>query len=141
MTLYGVARATTAYIVDSVPELVNRNMSAVDQRSLNFRDVGRHRRGAVEQRADVVEGLSLTLATTAGLRWFTSIAPKPMDRSSTWRSSQSVTQAPRADLTPIGYGSQCWKLLVTPSGSVSAGPGGVIGRTGVVLAYRSHSWP
>jgi cyclohexanecarboxyl-CoA dehydrogenase len=34
---------------------------------------------------------SLTLATTAGLRWPTSIAPKPIDRSSTWRSSQSVT--------------------------------------------------
>ena len=63
----------------------------------------------------VLSALSIS-STTIGLRWPASIAPKPMDRSSNLRPSTSVIQAPSADAIEIGYGSQCWKLEVTPSG-------------------------
>jgi uncharacterized repeat protein (TIGR02543 family) len=55
-------------------------------------------------------------ATTSGFRWPASIAPNPMDRSKSSRPSTSVIQAPFAEAIEIGYGSQCWKLEVTPKG-------------------------
>ncbi len=128
----------TAYPVDSVPELVNRNMSS-PKRVLNCSATSVETGDGVTNRVPMSSRDSLTLATTVGLRWPTSIAPKPIDRSSTWRSSQSVTYAPRADFTPIGYGSQYWKLLVTPSGKVFDDRAAWSAEPGVVLAYRSHS--
>ena len=58
-------------------------------------------------------------STTIGLRWPASIAPKPIERSRSLRPSTSVIQAPSAEAIEIGYGSQCWKLEVTPSGNES----------------------
>ena len=52
-------------------------------------------------RASSVSAL-VTAATTTGLRWPTSIAPKPIDRSSSGRPSTSWSQAPLADVMEIG---------------------------------------
>ena len=47
---------------------------------------------------------SVTFSTTCGLRWPTSIAPNPIDRSSSRLPSTSVSHAPRAEAIEIGYG-------------------------------------
>ena len=72
----------TAYPVDSVPELVNRNMSR-PKRALNCSATSVEIGDGVTNSVPMSSRNSLTLATTAGLRWPTSIAPKPIDRSST----------------------------------------------------------
>ena len=61
----------------------------------------------------------LTYSTTSGCRWPTSMAPNPIDRSSSWRPSTSVSHAPFAAVIAIGCGSQYWNDEVTPSGSTS----------------------
>ena len=105
-----------AYISDSVPELVKRSMSSWNRsqkRSLISVACG----DGVTKRVPVSVRASVTRSTTCGLRWPTSMAPNPMDRSSSRLPSTSVSHAPRADAMLIGYGSQCWNELVTPSGS------------------------
>jgi hypothetical protein len=104
-----------AYISDSVPELVNRIMSSWN-RSQNRSLISVAWGDGVTNRVPVWVSASVTFSTTCGLRCPTSIAPKPIDRSSSWLPSTSVSHAPRAEAIEIGYGSQCWNELVTPSG-------------------------
>ena len=116
MPIFPVAeRATrTAYIVDSVPELVKRTWSMPKRlqiRSAASVDVG----DGVTKSMPCLRADSIS-STTMGLRWPASIAPKPIERSRSWRPSTSVMYAPLADAIEIGYGSQCWKLDVTPRG-------------------------
>ena len=109
--------ARIAYIRDSVPELVNRIMSSPNRRqkrSLTSVACG----DGVTNSVPVSCSARSTCSTTTGLRWPTSIAPNPIDRSSICRSSTSVSQAPFAALIEMGYGSQYWNEEVTPSGSV-----------------------
>ncbi len=111
------ARAVrTAYISDSVPDLVNRSRSRpkrVWKSSATSVAVG----DGVTNRVPTDSSAWRTWSTTTGLRWPTIMAPKPIDRSSSLRPSTSVSQAPRAEAIEIGYGSQCWNDEVTPSGS------------------------
>ena len=117
MPILSVAeRATrTAYIVDSVPEFVKRTWSMpkrLQMRSAASVEVGE----GVTNNIPRLSELSIS-STTIGLRWPASIAPKPIERSSNLRPSTSVIYAPSALSIEIGYGSQCWKLDVTPRGS------------------------
>ena len=84
--------------------------------------------------------VALISSTTAWFRWPTSIAPNPIDRSSNWRPSTSVIQAPLADLIEIGYGSQCWKLEGTPNGSECAATLFSIPEAVVLSLNLAHSW-
>ena len=63
-----------------------------------------------------ISSIFFTSSTTVGLRWPASIAPKPIERSKTFRPSTSSIQAPLADLIEIGNGSQCWNEDCTPRG-------------------------
>ncbi len=75
------ARAVrTAYIVASVPELVKRSWSR-PKRCWN-RSATSVADGEGVTNSVPVSIAPITAATTAGLRWPTSIAPKPIDRSS-----------------------------------------------------------
>ena len=106
-----------AYISDSVPEFVKRSMSSWN-RSQNRSLISVACGEGVTNRVPVSVSASVTRCTTCGLRWPTSIAPNPMERSRRRLPSTSVSHAPRADAIETGYGSQCWNELVTPSGSV-----------------------
>ncbi len=106
-----------AYISDSVPEFVKRIMSnpkRLQKRSLMSVACGL----GVTNSVPTSSSARVMCSTTTGLRWPTSIAPKPIDMSSRRRPSTSVSQAPWADWIEIGYGSQYWNDEVTPSGSV-----------------------
>src|SRR3954462_7773027 len=127
-----------AYIRDSVPEFVNRNMprpKRVQNRSLISVAWG----DGVTNSVPVSCSARSTCSTTTGLRWPTSIAPKPIERSSSWRPSTSVSQAPLADWMEIGYGSQYWNDDVTPSGSVSLARLFCVPEAAVDPVKRSHS--
>ena len=128
----------TAYIVDSVPELVNRSLSSPNRswkRSATAVAVG----DGVTNRVPVSSSACVTFCTITGFRCPSSIAPKPIDRSSSRRPSTSVSHAPRADAIEIGYGSQCWKDDVTPSGSERLARTLCSAEAGVEAAKRSHS--
>ena len=99
-------RATrTAYIVDSVPLLVNRTWSIsnrlqiISAASVEIGD-------GVTNNIPVSNELWISSITT-GFKWPANIAPKPMDRSKSLRPSTSVMYAPLAETIEIGYGSQC----------------------------------
>ena len=95
------ARAVrSAYIVASVPELAKRSWSRPKRRWKRSAASVAEGEG-VTNRVPVSSALP-TAATTVGLRWPTSMAPKPIDRSSTWRPSTSVSQAPRALVMATG---------------------------------------
>ncbi len=109
------ARAVrSAYIVDSVPELVKRSWSRLKRRWK--RSAASVAEGDGVTNSVPVSRALATAATTVGLRWPASIAPKPIERSSNLRPSTSVSQAPLALLIATGYGSQCWNDEGTPSG-------------------------
>ena len=92
----------------------------------------------VTNRVPVSSALA-TYSTTSGFRWPTSMAPKPMDRSRTWRSSTSVSHAPLAALKAKGCGSQCWKDDATPSGRGTDARAWWAAEPGVDAVNRSHS--
>ena len=95
------ARAVrSAYIVASVPEFAKRSWSR-PKRRWNRSAASVAEGDGVTNSVPVSSALP-TAATTAGLRWPTSIAPKPMDRSSTSRPSTSVSHAPRALVIATG---------------------------------------
>ena len=90
-----------AYISDSVPEFVNRIMSSWN-RSQNRSLISVAWGEGVTNSVPVSVRASVTFSTTCGFRWPTSIAPKPIDRSSSRLPSTSVSQAPRAEAMEIG---------------------------------------
>ena len=96
------ARAVrTAYMVDSVPELVKRSRSS-PKRVWNLSATSVAVGEGVTKSVPVDSNASMTFCTTTGLRCPTSMAPKPMERSSNCRPSTSVSQAPFADTIEIG---------------------------------------
>ena len=127
-----------AYMSDSVPEFVKRTMSSW-KRSQNRSLISVAWGEGVTKRVPVWVSASVTWATTVGCRWPTSIAPKPIDRSSRRLPSTSVSQAPRAEATEIGYGSQCWNELVTPSGRVRLARSLAVPEPADHPVKRSHS--
>ena len=89
-----------AYIVDSVPEFVNLTMS-------------KPKRVQILSEASLVigEGVtksipsdneSLISCTTTGFKCPAKMAPKPIERSKSFRPSTSVIQAPLAEAIEIG---------------------------------------
>ncbi len=95
------ARAVrSAYIVASVPELAKRSWSSAKRR-WNRSAASVAEGDGVTNRVPVSSARP-TAATTTGFRWPTSIAPKPIERSSTWRPSTSVSQAPFAWVIATG---------------------------------------
>jgi len=104
-------------MVASVPEFANRTFSIpnrLHKRSAPSREIGE----GVTKRVPP-SSAALVSAITSSFKWPASIAPKPIERSSSCRPSTSVIQAPLAETMLIGYGSQYWKLEVTPIGEES----------------------
>ena len=96
------ARATRiAYMSDSVPELVKRSMSR-PKRCWNRSAISVACGEGVTKSVPVCVSASVTCSTTTGLRWPTSMAPNPIDRSSSRFPSTSVSHAPRAEAIEMG---------------------------------------
>ena len=136
--LWVTARAVrTAYIVDSVPEFVKRRRS---RPNLDWnRSAASVADGDGVTNSVPVSIAFVTASTTTGLRCPTSMAPKPIDRSSSGRPSTSVSQAPLAELMEMGYGSQNWNDEVTPRGSTLAARTLWVPDAPVCCVKRSHS--
>ena len=129
--------ARTAYISASVPDLAKRTWS-ISNRSQKRSAISDADGAGVTKSVPVCRACC-TAAITVGLRWPTSMAPKPIDRSSRRRPSTSVSQAPLADTTDTGWGSQYWKDDGTPRGNVRRERTLSAPDSGVLAANLSHS--